>query len=144
MDWNEIDSQLEEIRKDRRWLSDVTPYSLSSIRDALGPSSKKRSARMLSVLRRAIDDEAAKQNKGIEKAPGLFEIFPSPESLDRADRASRIVNAPSLVQFCRDAIEDAAARAFEEEVSAPLLYPTPDPPALRGDEEEAGEETKPS
>lgn len=117
MNWTEIDLRLHTLGKDRVWLSDVTPYSLTSIRDALGPSSKKRSDRMLSVLSRAIEDEEARQATPGPKEirPGVFEIFQTDEQLHTADLASRIVGAPSLSDYCRDVILTASERILAEE-----------------------------
>jgi hypothetical protein len=74
---------------------------------------------MLSVLSRAIEDEEARhlQSGGGEIAPGIFEIFLTPEALDKADRASRIVQAESLTSFCREVIDEAATDILARETS---------------------------
>ncbi len=117
IEWTEIDSRLDSIGKNRRWLSEQTPYSADTIRTALAPNSTKRSARMLAVLSRAIEDEEAK-SEARQSRPGMFDIFLTEEQLDKADRASRLVGAPSLVQFCRDAIFAAAERILREEATS--------------------------
>ena len=117
IEWADIDRRLAAIGKDRRWLASVTPYSWESIRQALGPNGRARSARMLAVLSRAIEDEEAK-SKARQSRPGLFDIFLTEEQLDKADRASRLAGAPSLVQFCRDAIFAAAERILREEAAS--------------------------
>ena len=50
MTWNEIDSRLYAVGKDRRWLADVTPYTYDTIRNTMAPGSTKKTDRMLSVL----------------------------------------------------------------------------------------------
>lgn len=107
--FEDMDKRLAAIGKDRAWLSQVTPYKANSIRQALSPSGAARSGRLQEVLSRAIEDEEQRQ-KGPQLKPGFHEIFLDDAQLDRADRASRIVNAPSLADFCRDAI---LARADE-------------------------------
>ena len=63
MTWNEIDSRLYAVGKDRRWLADVTPYTYDTIRNTMAPGSTKKTDRMLSVLSRAIEDEEAKHRQ---------------------------------------------------------------------------------
>lgn len=116
MTWEEIDSRLAAVGKDRRWLADVTPYTYDSIRNTMAPAQAgRRSDRMLSVLSRAIEDEEGRQWHPREVTPGVFEIFQTSEQIDRADRASRIAGAPSLTQFCRDVILDEADRLLAQE-----------------------------
>jgi hypothetical protein len=132
MEWNDIDSRLEALGKDRRWLSSVTPYSLASVRDAMGPNSKKRSDRMLTVLSRAIEDEEARRQPEMrEVTPGVFEIL-TPELLHKADLASRIVGAPSISHFCRDVIEVAATKILADEAAGrqSTLYTDPPNPVI--------------
>ena len=71
---------------------------------------------MLSILSRAIEDEEERQG-GKETLPGVFDLFLTEESLDKADRASRIVQAPSLPDFCRDVIDAAATRILAAEAA---------------------------
>jgi hypothetical protein len=120
MTWNDIDPRLEALGKDRRWLSEVTPYSLASVRDAMGPNSKKRSDRMLTVLSRAIEDEEERQATPTSKEirPGVFEIFQTEEQLHTADLASRIVGAPSLADYCRDVIIAESDRIIAAEAKS--------------------------
>ena len=124
MQWNDVDPRLAAIGKDRRWLAEQAGYTYESLVNTLAPSQeKRRTERMLTLIRRAIEDEEARQAAATpelskaprELAPGVFDLFRTPEELDRADRASRIVKAPSLVQFCRDVIEAEADRILEDE-----------------------------
>jgi len=115
IDWTEIDTRLTAIGKDRTWLSQVTPYSWDTIRQALAPNGRARSDRMLTVLSRAIEDEESRRREPREIAPGIFQIFQTDEQIDRADRASRLVRAESLVDFCRDVILAEADRILATE-----------------------------
>lgn len=110
--FEEMDARLAAIGKSRAWLSEVTPYKANSIRQALGPAGGARSERLQEVLSRAIEDEETKQ-AGPKMRPGFHEIFLTDEQLDRADRASRVVNAASLADFCRDAIMMRADELLE-------------------------------
>lgn len=113
---------MARLGKDRVWLAEVTPYKANSIRQALAPNGGARSHRMQEVLSRAIEDEEARQRAAVDASarPGIFEIFLTDEQLDRADRASRVVRAPSLVSFCRDAI-----LAKANEIIRDTKFPTP-------------------
>lgn len=117
MKWPDIDPRLGALGKDRRWLADQTPYTYDTIRNTLAPKATKRSARMLSVLARAIEDEEDRRRASgaREVRPGVFEIFSDEAQLDRADRASRIVGAPSLADYCRDVILAESDRILAEE-----------------------------
>lgn len=116
--WNEIDSRLAALGKDRQWLASVTPYSPDTIRTALAPKSTKRSERMLQVLAKAIEDEEAKveaPNTVTPDLPGVLSIFRTEEEFDLADRASRLVGAPSLSDYCHDVIMAESERILEAE-----------------------------
>lgn len=122
MEWHEIDPRLARLGKDRAWLAERTQYSADTLRTALAPASTKRSDRMLSVLARAIEDEESLQAPAIPKEirPGVFEIFDlsTPEGeaeFALADRASRIVQAPTITDYCRDAIREASERILRKE-----------------------------
>jgi hypothetical protein len=116
INWENLDQRLAIIGKDRAWLAEHTPYSLDSIRNAMAPNSKRRSDKMLAALRRLISDEEQRFKAG-EKAPGVFDIFLTEEALHKADRASRIVGAPSLADFCRDVIDSEAERILAREAA---------------------------
>lgn len=106
--FEEMDERLAKLGKNRAWLSEATDYSEASVREALAPNSKKRSKLLHRALSGAIEKEEHAQREQSPSAslpPGMHEIFLTDEQLDRADRASRLVRAPSLADFCRDAIE---------------------------------------
>lgn len=89
---------------------------------------------MLAVITASIEAEQIRQHGEAERPPGVYDIFQGPADplFDRADRASRVVQAPSLVEFLRDVIEEGAARilaqeAVRREVHPIGLLPTPNP-----------------
>ncbi len=53
---------------------------------------------------RVITLESARQRKIQHDAPPWNQVFLTEEQFDRADRASRIVKAESLKEFCRNII----------------------------------------
>jgi hypothetical protein len=146
IEWNQIDSRLAAIGKDRAWLAEQTPYSAGTIRTALAPNSDKRTDRMLLVLSRAIEDEEARQRPTgpREIRPGVFDLFDltTPEGEAQfalVDRASRIVQAPTIVDFCRDVAIEAAERIMAAETPG-LYHHIPAEPHLKvaGEEPESG------
>ena len=57
--FEEIDSRLEKLKKDRVWLAENTPYSADYIRTVLAPKSTRRTPRVQQVLSDAIEREEA-------------------------------------------------------------------------------------
>jgi hypothetical protein len=129
MDWNDIDTRLDQLGKDRRWLAERAGYTYDTIRNTLAPNATKRSDRMLTVLSRAIEDEEERQvsPKSREIRPGVFEIFQTDEQLHTADLASRIVGAPSLADFCRDVILTESERIIVQEAESTGSDAPPNP-----------------
>lgn len=131
--WEDIDRRLSQLGLDRAWLAGASGYSPDSIRTALAPNAtgSKRSARIQAQISKAIEGEEAKRQGPREIMPGVFDIFRDEEELDRADRASRLVNAPSLVDFCREVIFLEATRLLEsaaDETGSEIQpYPVPSP-----------------
>lgn len=153
MNWNEIDSHLASLGKDRLWLSTESGYSEASVREALAPNSKKRSTRMLAILSRVIEEAEGAQHPLVsDPVPGIFDLFLTPEALDKADRASRIVGAESLAAFCRDVIDAeadrilAAERTGAADAPGPVEPPAPSPPtagpASRGSSSPGGSQSE--
>ena len=126
--FEEIDTRLDGIDKDRKWLAEVTARSPDSIRAALAPNAhpKQRSSLLQKALSDAIEREEAAQAALQEPPqPGFHNIFLDDEQLVRADLASRQITAPSLVEFCRDAI---VHRANELLAGREDPVPAPHPP----------------
>lgn len=117
--FEEIDQRLAALGKDRAWLTETTPYSLNSIRQALAPAGSARSTRLQKILSDAIEAEEARQGKQASMPPGFSAIFLDDEQLARADQASRLVSAPSLADFCREAILSRADEILRERKAGP-------------------------
>jgi len=101
---------------------------------------------MLMILSRAIEDEESEQATPLarEIRPGVFEIFQTDEQLGQVDRASRIVGAASISEFCRDVLLEESARIIgAEEPKARFPYP-PGPDANLKVAAETDEESPPT
>ena len=105
--FDEIDSRLKAIGKNRAWLAEKSGRSPGSLRAALAPKTpnKNRTNLLQRALSETIEREEAEQAMATRPAaPGLTNLLLTEDMLSRADRASREVNAPTLADFCRDAI----------------------------------------
>ena len=98
---------LATIGKDRRWLAKQLKLSENTIRQYLGPKGK-RTVELMEEIDRTITLEAARQREVQPDAPPWNVIFQTAEEFDRADRASRILKAESLTEFCRAVILEKA------------------------------------
>ena len=103
IDYEDIPRLLATIGKDRRWLAKQLKLSDNTIRQYLGPKGK-RTAELMEEIERVITLESARQRETQPEAPPWNVIFRTAEEFDRADRASRLVKAESLREFCRNAI----------------------------------------
>lgn len=105
--FDEMDDRLRALGVDRAWLASKSGRSPHSIRAALAPNAtpKNRSELLQRALSAAIEREEADQAMFAQPIPpGMTNVFLNDEMLDRADRASRLINSPSLADFCREAI----------------------------------------
>ena len=103
IDYEDIPRLLAAIGKDRRWLAKQLKLSDNTIRQYLGPKGK-RTVELMEEIERTITLETARQRETQPEAPPWNVIFRTAEEFDRADRASRLVKAESLREFCRNAI----------------------------------------
>lgn len=103
IDYEDIPRLLATIGKDRRWLAKQLKLSDNTIRQYLGPKGK-RTVELMDEIERVITLESARQRETQPEAPPWNVIFRTAEEFDRADRASRLVKAESLREFCRNAI----------------------------------------
>lgn len=99
----EIRQRLAAIGKNRKWLAVQLKMSEHTIRQYLQPKGK-RTKEFMGEIERAITLETARQRETQPEAPPWNVIFRTAEEFDRADRASRLVKAESLREFCRNAI----------------------------------------
>jgi len=99
----EIRQRLAAIGKNRKWLAVQLKMSEHTIRQYLQPKGK-RTKEFMDEIERAITLETARQRETQPEAPPWNVIFRTAEEFDRADRASCLVKAESLREFCRNAI----------------------------------------
>ena len=129
--FSDMDARLDALGRDRAWLAEASGRAPASIRAALAPNApdSKRSH----LLQRVLSDvilaaEAAQAN---QPPPGLHAVLVDDEQLDRADRASRIVGASSLAQYCREAIRFRTSEILAGHGDPVDRSDTHDPPRLR-------------
>lgn len=84
-----------------------------TIRQYLQPKGK-RTKEFLEDIERAITLETARQREVQPEAPPWNVLFRTAEEFDQADRASRLVKAESLTDFCREVILEKAAGILAE------------------------------
>jgi hypothetical protein len=113
IDYQDIPHRLATIRKDRRWLAKQLRFSENTIRQYLGPKGK-RTKELMEDIERVIVLEEARQRENQADAPPWNVLFRTAEEFDRADRASRLVKAESLTEFCRAAILERAEGILAE------------------------------
>ncbi|MEO5913997.1 MAG: hypothetical protein ABIS50_07165 [Luteolibacter sp.] len=99
----EIRRRLAAIGKDRKWLAKQLNMSEHTIRQYLQPKGK-RTKEFMEEIDRTVTLETARQRESQPDAPPWNQIFRTAEEFDRADRASRVIKAESLTDFCRNAI----------------------------------------
>ena len=78
-----------------------------TIRQYLQPKGK-RTKEFMEEIDQTITLESARQRESQPDAPPWNQIFRTADEFDRADRASRVLNAESLTDFCRNAILEKA------------------------------------
>jgi hypothetical protein len=79
----------------------------NTIRQYLGPKGK-RTAELMEEIEKGLTLEAARQREAQPEGPPWNQIFKTADEFDRADRASRVVKAESLTEFCRAVILEKA------------------------------------
>lgn len=95
------------LKQPKVWLSKQTGYKENSIRQYLVPNGKG-SAKFKKDVINAIEQEEHRQKLDKPDSPPWNMIFLTEDEFNRADRASRIVNAESFKDFCRNAILERA------------------------------------
>lgn len=107
IDYQDIPRRLAAIRKDRRWLARQLRLSPNTIRQYLGPKGK-RTKELMDDIERVLVLEEARQSENRADAPPWSVLFRTAAEFDCVDRASRAVNAGSLVDFCRGVLLERA------------------------------------
>ena len=105
------------LKRSRHWLAEQTGYKENSIRQYLSPNSKG-TPKFMKEASKAIEQEEARQKLGKPEAPPWNLIFLTHEQFVRADRASRIVKAESLEDFCRHAILSQADEILAQKTNS--------------------------
>ncbi|MEO5713627.1 MAG: hypothetical protein ABIT37_09060 [Luteolibacter sp.] len=137
IDYQDIPRLLATIGKDRRWLAKKLKLSDNTIRQYLGPKGK-RTVELMDEIEKILTLETARQNENQPDAPPWNQIFRTADEFDRADRASRIVKAESLKDFCRTAILEKADELLSKKARS--NYKTlPDPQTAKVAETPPGE-----
>ena len=89
--FEQIDSRLQAIGKNRAWLAESTPYSGDYLRTVLAPKSTRRTARVQEVISDAIEGEERRQREAKESPvniPDRISIRARPEERDSWEECS--------------------------------------------------------
>lgn len=92
--FDEIDSRIGALGKDRAWLAAVTPYSADYLRTVLAPNSTRRTERVQRVVSDAIEREEERQRQSAilpapsPMLPDRITIQCAPEDRRRWQKAS--------------------------------------------------------
>jgi hypothetical protein len=125
--FDQIDSVLKSIEKDRAWLAAASGRKPDSIRLALAPNAnpKQRSPLLQKALTDAIEREQAARAKAeahrhqFQPAPdiptGHTAIYLTGQTYLDAERASRIAGTPTTAEFCIDVIRTQARLLIERD-----------------------------
>ncbi|NDD54135.1 hypothetical protein EBZ39_09695 [bacterium] len=123
-DTKDMKKRLAAVGKDRKWLAEVTGYSHSSVMHAMSARSPNKSAKIMHAIDAAISNEEKAQGRQSVEETGFFTLEFTPQEFRQIDRASRIVNAPSIKDYCQDAVKvrtkEIIARGQIEDRSLPL------------------------
>lgn len=99
----EIRRQLAVLGKNQASLAKQLKLSDNTVRQYMGPKGK-RTPEFLQDVSRILTLEAARQQEVRADAPPWNQVFDTADEFDRADRASRVIGAESLKEFCRETI----------------------------------------
>jgi hypothetical protein len=103
----EIRRRLAAIGKNRQWLAKQLKMSEHTVRQYLQPKGK-RTKEFIEEIEKILTLESARQSENQPDAPPWNQIFRTADEFDRADRASRLLKAESLKDFCRNVILERA------------------------------------
>lgn len=131
----DLKDRLVRVKRTRQWLAEETGYALHSVRQYLGGA--RRSARFEKKALVVLEAEEVRQKTATPVPPQWNLIFRTEEQFNRVDRASRIVDADSFTDFCRDAILAKADEILEKKRRAayPKMKPLPPSRVADGKEE---------
>jgi hypothetical protein len=123
----DLKDRLGRVKRTRQWLADETGYAFHSVRQYLGGG--RRSVRFEKKALAVLEAEEVRQKTATPVPPQWNLIFTTEEQFNRVDRASRIVEAESFTDFCRDAILAKADEILEKRRRAAYPKIKPMPPA---------------
>lgn len=87
--------------------------SEETVRQYLQPKGK-RTKELMEDIERVIVLEEARQRENQADAPPWNVLFQTADEFDRVDRASRVVDAESVTEFCRGVLLKRADEILEE------------------------------
>lgn len=105
--FEEIDSRLEGIGKDRAWLAENTPYSATYIRDLMAPKSTRRTDRVQLIISETIEREELAQ-KATVRLPDQLALAPTADEFNAWCRAYKASPAETLKDWAIDELNKAA------------------------------------
>jgi hypothetical protein len=123
----DLKDRLARVKRTRQWLAEETGYALDSVRQYLGGA--RRSVRFEKKALAVLEAEEVRQKTAAPVPPQWNLIFTTEEQFNRVDRASRIVEAESFTDFCREAILAKADEILEKKKRAAYPKMKPMPPA---------------
>ena len=112
IDYRDISRRLAAIDKNRQWLAKQLNLSANTIRQYLGPKGK-RTKELMEEIERVIVLEEARQRENQADAPPWNVLFRTAEEFNLVDRASRVADAESVLEFCRGVLLDASKVLLE-------------------------------
>ena len=124
--FEDMPERLKLIGKDRPWLAAKTGYARATIDHAFSEKSPHKTEKMRVKLSNIIEAEEIAQGKAEIEKQGLFALEFTPEQFANVDAASRKVEAPSLKDYCMDAVM-IRTREIMEAPGKPTLEPLPAP-----------------
>jgi hypothetical protein len=107
--FEEIDSRLTAIGKNRAWLASVTPYSADYIRTVLAPNSTRRTERVMEILSAAIEKEEA---RSVPELPDRLTLEVTPAEYDAYSEAA-LSQRQTLKRWAIDEL-NRAAEAYQK------------------------------
>lgn len=122
----ELTKLLEKAGRSRKWLVEKTGNTATTVRQYLNGS--KESRRFHEKAKGILQEDLASR-KPKAKPPLQWDLlFETEEQFRKVDRASRLVGATDIVEFCRAVLLDRAEKIFEEKKLG--IYPKA--PATKG------------
>ena len=122
--FEEIDTRLEKIGKDRAWLTSKTPYSADYLRTVLAPNSTRRTERVQKIISDAIEREESEiQSEAVEALKQhAITVYPSREQFNRWTRAFKHSRSETMEDWAERGLDEMAAE-WEQSQKTPRVVP---------------------